>query len=347
MINNYVAYLVVFKILISSLILCFFSIFLGWDMFKYPDFYSTYNKCSEYSSNILYGELFCSINSITGKDFTHKSIVFMLIAGVLNMLLLVGYFKIFQKYLSQYGKYLFIILLVLHPYMGVYFFRFYTDLFASIGIFLITYYVMNNKRMDTFFIISSLILINFRVALIPVFFIYSLIEIYKQFNKNESIFIPIILFIFLIISLMQVIGFSIGFAQINSDVFILEKISYNFIFTFGFREAFVGVFREAFWSGDPLIISPDNPAIFIAEFKTLDYLSIYVSILLLFVHIIGLFGIIKFSIKNNIYNLLILFTYICVPLVSIGHMRYLLPLMPILLFGFSYMFIKNNKINIR
>ncbi len=347
MINNYIRYLVVFKILIASLILYFFSIFLGWDMFKYPDFYYAYSNCSEYSSNILYGELFCSINSITGKNFTHKSIVFILIAGILNMLLLIGYFKIFQKYLSQYGKYLFIILLVLHPYMGVYFFRFYTDLFASIGVFLITYYVMNNKRMDTFFIISSLILINFRVALIPVFFIYSIIEIYKRFNKNESIFIPIILFIFLIISLMQVIGFSIGFAQINSDVFILEKISYNFIFTFGFREAFVGAFRAAFWGGDPGVISVDSPAIFIAQFKILDYFSISVSILLLFVHIIGLYGVIKFSMKKNFYNLLILFTYIFVPLVSIAHMRYLLPLIPILLFGFSYIFLKSDKIDLK
>ena len=175
MINNYVSFLVFFKILIASLIIYVFTAILGWDIFKYPDFNTIYNECSEkYYSNILYGELFCSLNSISGKEFSHKSTIFVLIAGLINMLLLVGYFKIFQKYLNEYGKYLFIALLVLHPYMGVYFFRFYTDLFASIGIFLMSYYLINNKRIDLLFIVSGLILMNFRIALIPVFFIYSL-----------------------------------------------------------------------------------------------------------------------------------------------------------------------------
>ena len=141
MTNNYVSSLIFFKFLFASLILYFFEGYLGWDMFKYPDFYSTYLNCSEKNySNILYGELFCSLNSFTDREFTHKSTVFILIAGIINMLLVIGYFKIFQNYLNNSGKFLLVALLVLHPYMGVYFYRFYTDLFASIGIFLMTYY---------------------------------------------------------------------------------------------------------------------------------------------------------------------------------------------------------------
>ena len=341
--NKYIAYLVFFKVLIASLIVCIFTLFLGWDMFKYPDFYSTYNNCSkEYYSNVLYGELFCSLNSITGKEFSHKSIIFILSAGIVNMLLLIGYFKIFQKYLNEYGKYLFIALLVLHPYMGVYFYRFYTDLFASIGIFLMFYYTMNNKKIDIFFIISGLLLMNFRIALIPVFFVYSLIEIYKRFNNNDSVRMPIILIICSLVSLLPVIDFSIKFTQINSNIAIINKVIYNFIFTFGFRESFVGVFRAAFWGGDPLEVSSENPAIFIAEFEILDYLSLFVSIILLLIHLLGLIGIFKFSTREKSL-ILFLFTYILVPLFSIAHMRYLLPLMPILLFGFSYMIFKNSK----
>lgn len=343
MINNYVLSLIFFKILFASLILYFFIGYLGWDMFKYPDFYSTYINCSEkYYSNILYGELFCSLNSLSGQEFSHRSAVFILIAIIINMLLLIGYFKIFQKHLNDSGKFLFIALLVLHPYMGVYFFRFYTDLFASIGIFLMCYYVVKNKKVDLFFVLSALILMNFRVALIPVFFAYSLFEIYKSFSKNGNFGIPITLLIFSLISILPVLNFSINFLQINSNIAFLSKFSYNLVFVFGFRESFVGVFREAFWKGNPLDSSSENPAIFIAEFQFLDYLSLLISIILLLIHFIGLYGVVRFSIKGKV-SLLILFTYILLPLTSIAHMRYLLPLMPVLLFGFSYITFGNSK----
>ena len=343
MINNYVLSLIIFKIIFASLILYFFAGYLGWDMFKYPDFYSTYSNCSEnYYSNILYGELFCLLNSLSGLEFSHRSEVFILIAIFINMLLLIGYFKIFQNYLNDIGKLFFIALLVLHPYMGVYFFRFYTDLFASIGIFLMCYYMINNKKIDLFFVLSALILMNFRVALIPVFFAYSLVEIYKSYSKNDNFGLPITLLIFSLISILPVLNFSINFLQINSDIALLSKFSYNLIFAFGFRESFVGVFRETFWKGNPLDPSSENQAIFIAEFQILDYLSLLISIILLLIHLIGFYGIIRFSIKGKVF-LLILFTYILLPLTSIAHMRYLLPLMPILLFGFSYLIFGNSK----
>ena len=343
MINKHVSYLVFFKILIASLILYIFTSVLGWDIFKYPDFNTIYSECSrDYYSNILYGELFCSLNSISGKELSHKSEIFIFIAGVINILLLIGYFKLFQKYLNEYGKYLFIGLLVLHPYMGIYFFRFYTDLFASIGIFLMFYYLVNNKRIDYFFILSGLILMNFRIALIPVFFIYSFFEIIQRYKSNMPYGMPIILIIFSLISLLPVLDFGMKFAQINASISLFNKMIYNFIFTFGFRESFVGVFRQNFWGGDPLEPSLENPAIFISEFQALDYFSLLVSIFLLMIHLMGLYGLIKFSMKERVF-ILILFTYILVPLVSIAHMRYLLPLMPILLFGFSYLFFNKEK----
>ena len=104
----------------------------------------------------------------------------------------------------------------------------------------------------------------------------------------------------------------------------------------------MGVFRQNFWGGDPLDPSLENPAIFISEFQALDYFSLLVSIFLLMIHLMGLYGLIKFSMKERVF-ILILFTYILVPLVSIAHMRYLLPLMPILLFGFSYLFFNKEK----
>jgi len=338
--NNYISYLVCLKILIASIILSFFTLYLGWDMFKYPDFYHTYVKCPpSYYPNILYGELFCVLNYITGKNFSHSSTIFIITAGFINMLLLIGYFKIFQEFLSKYGKFLFIALLAFHPYMSIYFFRFYTDLFASIGIFLILYYIMNNKRIDAFFIVSSIILINFRVALIPVFFIYCLFEIYQRFKSHDSLLPTLILLALTSISLISVLDFSSNFAQINAKVPFLEKIIFNLVFVFGFRESFVGVFRQAFWGGDPLEVSSENPALFFSEYAMVDYFSLLFSVFLLMIHVIGFYGILKFS-KLKKRRILILFSYILIPIISIAHMRYLLPLIPILLFGFSYVFFK-------
>lgn len=336
MIDKYISSLVFFKILISCLILNFFAIYLGWDMFKYPDFYSSYSKCSnEYYPNILYGKLFCGLNSITGMNFTHRSYTFIFLASVINMSILIAYFKILKKYLNKNGQWLFVGLLVLHPYMGIYFFRFYTDIFASIGIFLIFYYIINNRKIDSYFLVYGLLLMNFRVALIPVFLLHSIIEIYKNYKNYTFLYKPILLMIFSIISLIFVLDFSINFSQINSEVRLFEKIIYNFIFTFGFRESFVGVFREVFWGGDQLNPSIQNPVLFFSEFQKLDYIAFVISIILLIIHIIGLLGIFKFSIRKKVF-ILVLFAYIFVPIFSIAHMRYLLPLMPILLFGFSY-----------
>ena len=330
MINKYISTLIIAKTVVAASTLYFFAIYLGWDMFNYPDFYSVYNKCSaDGYSNILYGKFFCSLNSITGMDFSHKSKFFILIAMTINILLLIGYYKIFEKYLNKYGKYLLITLLVFHPYMNIYFFRFYTDLFACIGIFLMFYYMINNKKVDGFFILSALILINFRVALIPVFFLYSLLEIYQRFSKNDSTFRAIILLIISLSSLIPVLEFSMKFAQINSDLGLLYKITHNTIFTFGFREAIAN--------------SVIGGGVFIAGNQFLDYLSFLVSISLLLVHVIGLIGIIKFSMIEKTL-ILVLFAYISIPLITIAHMRYLLPLMPILLFGFTYLFFGRNKL---
>ena len=314
-------------------------------MFKYPDFYSIYSQCSNnYYTNILYQSLFCSLNTITGQNFSHQSIIFITIASIINMSLLIGYFEVFQKYLNTRGKYLFIILLAFHPYLGIYFFRFYTDLFASIGIFLMIYYIMNNKKIDMFFIISALILMNFRVALIPVFFIYALFNIFRSLKQNSPFLIPLTLLIFSITSLFLTLDFSMNFVQINSKIPLLEKIFFNILFLLGFREAYTGLFRELYWGEGPLESLIDSSAMFIMGYTLIDYIILGSSLILICIHFIGLYGVLRFSAKKR-FNLLLPFTYVLIPIVSISSMRYLMPLIPVLLFGFSYYFTKFNKKN--
>ena len=325
--NNYISILILTKLFFAGLTLYFFAIYLGWDMFKYPDFHSLYMNCLEMpNTNILYTQLFCGLNSILNKKIFFNSTYFIFLATFINMLMLIGYFKMFGEHLNKYGKYLLIILFVTHPYMNVYFFRFYTDLFASLGIFLIVFYKIKNININFFFVISALILIGFRVALIPVFFLYGLWEIYSQYSKsnNKGLYYSILLILFSILSYVPVMEFSMSFAGINSDVNFIEKISSNIVFAFGFRES-MGISREIFIFND-----------------TIDIFSFILSLLLLIIHSMGLYGVIKFSLKRDI-SILIIFTYLLMPILAIAHMRYLLPLMPILLFGFTYIFFRKEK----
>ena len=323
--DKYVIYLVILKTLFASATLYYFAVYLGFDMFTYPDFYTSYGNCTEKPyTNILYSKLFCDLSSVTGKIITHRSPFFIFLAALINMLILVAYFKIFERYLNKQGKYLLIILFVIHPYINIYFFRFYTEIFASLGIFLILFYKIRNLNINFFFVITAIILINFRNALIPVFVLYGLYEIYSQINKKNSkvILYSIILIIASLLTYLSVMEFSSKFISINSNVNFFEKIAYNIILAFGFRES-IGVSRDIFVLDD-----------------WFDILSFVTSMLLLIIHFVGLYGVTKFSLKED-KSILVIFIYLAVPILAVSHMRYLVPLIPVLLFGFSYILFKN------
>ena len=106
MINRHVSYLVFFKILIASLILYIFTSILGWDMFKYPDFNSIYSECSRnYYSNILYGELFCSLNSISEYTNISKTTIYEHFNSSFNVFLSEVILHVWKKIRKiYYGK---------------------------------------------------------------------------------------------------------------------------------------------------------------------------------------------------------------------------------------------------
>ncbi len=327
--NRLIISLITAKISFATLTFYFFAVYLGWDMFTYPDYYFAYSNCIEISPvNVYYSKLLCGLSSVTGKTVAFDSIFFISLAAFINMLILVGYFKVCEKYLNEYGKYLLIILFATHPYMNIYFFRFYTDLFASLGVFLIFLYKMRNININIFFVIFALILMNFRVALIPVFIAYGLWEIcYLYIHRNhKKLFYPILLVLLSLLSYIPVMEFSSTFANINSEENLLEKVIYNIFFAFGYRES-SGISREL-----------------IALEGWTDIGSFIVSLILIAIHAIGFYGIIKFSLLKKDLSILIVFVYLLIPILAVAHMRYLMPLMPILLFGCSYLFYSTAKV---
>ena len=119
--------------------------------------------------------------------------------------------------------------------------------------------------------------------------------------------------------------FSSAFASINSEENLLKKVIYNIVFAFGFRELF-GISRE-----------------FINVAHWTDILSFMVSLILITIHAIGLCGVIKFSLLKKDLSILIIFLYLLMPILAVAHMRYLVPLMPILLFGCVYLFFSTTQ----
>lgn len=325
--NHLVPTLIAAKIFFALLTFYFFAVMLGWNMFSYPDYYHAYSNCLEVpSANILYPKLFCAASYIADRPMAFDSVFFISAAAFINMFILIGYFIVCEKYLNKYGKYVLIILFVTHPYMNIYFFRLYTDLFASLGIFLMFFYKMKNININIFFVISAVVLINFRVALIPVFVVYGLWEMYSQYIKKnyKALFFSILLIFISLMSYLPVMEISTVFITMNSDINLIEKILTNIVLAFGFRES-IGISRDIFIFNEAI-----------------DFLSFGTSVIFIIIHSIGLYGIIKLSFKQNI-SILLVFTYLLAPILALAHMRYLLPLMPILLFGFTYVFFRKKR----
>jgi hypothetical protein len=213
-------------------------------------------------------------------------------------------------------------LLALHPYLAIYFPRFFTDIFGSLGILLICYYSIKKIKIDTTFMFLSLILINFRAALIVPIFIYAIYEILKKLKAEKTIHLGAILFIVLL-------GMNYLLYKDFSDTFIINSNFYgnkilNVIFLLGFRES---VANEGLMQ----------------VFYTTDLngsLQFVISLILLAIHSLGFYAFIRFINVKKLYGIACSMTILIVPLLAISHMRYLLPVIPLLLFSLSWNFFK-------
>lgn len=312
--------LIILKVSFSIFIYYLLAVVLQQNMFLYPDFTKIYSDCSQLYSNILYTKFLCSISYITSKPFSPESLVAIILAALVNSFIIAYYYKSLYSFLTRNGQILLIMLLAFHPYISIYFFRFYTEIFACLGILLIFSSAIKNKDIDFIFIVLALIFMNFRNALIPVFFVYGSYEIIKNYYNKSYRMAPLVLLIVCFISYIPALSFSIYFSDLRKEFSILSNIFY----TLGFRES-VGI----------------NGIGTLLKLGFIGYMQILLSLFLLCIHATGFVGILKFSLQKNI-SLMICFTYLVAPILVISHMRFLLPLMPILLFGFTFIFFKKN-----
>ena len=78
--------------------------------------------------NVLYSELLCAFE-LNNEDAI-SSFELILLACSINIFGICSYYLLFKDYLDRKGQILFILLLSFHPYLAIYFPRFFTDLFV-------------------------------------------------------------------------------------------------------------------------------------------------------------------------------------------------------------------------
>ena len=297
--------LIFLKIIVGTIV--FFAFRDNLDMWIYPDF-KIYSDCTQRLSNILYTKSLCwsGINT-----YTHlNSFIPSSYSIFINTLACSLIYLVMHKYIGIKSKLIFLILLVFHPYLLIYSIRFYSDIFGILGIALISFYAIKERKVDYKFIVISIILMNFRTALIPCFFIYAAFEIFDKEKLK-----PLLLTVGAIASLILYQPFASIFISIEYDY---ANPLFNLFALFSLRESF---------ALNPLII------------ENSDYLFITIFFI---VHVIGLVGFIKFVVNENKIKLLSVLMLFIPSLISISHMRYLYPFLPLVLFGLLYLF--NNRI---
>ncbi len=326
LINNRIdlIFLICLKLSFCYLAYIFFTNSLGIDIFKYPDM-EAYKDCigtGEIMVNVLYSELLCTFG--LNNENAISTFELILLACSINIFGICSYYLLFKDFLDRKGQILFILLLSFHPYLAIYFPRFFTDLFGPLGILLICYYSVRKIEINFIFLILSLILINLRASLMPPIFTYALYVFVNHFRRtNEMNLYSLFLMVLIILNFFLYKGFSDTFIQNNN--FYDNKL-FNIIFLLGFRE---GAANEGF-------------ATIFFHGGLSGYMQFLISIMLLIMHSIGIYGLLKFAFAKNLYELTSVLTVLIVPLIAISHMRYLLPIIPLLLFAFSwYLFRKN------
>ena len=321
---------VIFKDVIFLVFLKVLSgIFIYWALlvsgleypFNFHDFSDLYRTCSSNNINVGFTLLVCIAN-IESIDQPLPAFISM---SLILMSFILIYCAFFNK-LNRFGQIFLIILLIFHPYILISSFRLSTDLFAMLAVSIAAYHIIRKIEFDIFFYAISIFLITFRYHLAVIFlplFVYLALEAWRHDGKLKLI--HIIFISLMILGLIFSSSYAFQFISHN-DGYSIESIIFNAIYLLGFREM-VGI---------------DGIAAFLCCNILWHNIQFIISIFLIIIHLIGIFGLFQLS-KNTDKKILIILIYLIPCLLVIGHLRFLLPLTPLILGGVSYLVLRNTK----
>lgn len=294
---------------------------IGEEIFKYVDL-NDYALCNQTESNVLYTKILCllEINSDIGIS-SPLAIGLALSVNIISTLLI---YISFERHLDQVFKLIFILLLSAHPYLALYSLRFFTDIFGMLGIAILVYYLNFNIRYNLIYLIITSVFIHLRSALIPVFLMFSILLVNKNRKINYQNFILVSSIFIVLLSYFYYSSFAGRFID-EENSYYNNNLVINLFLLLGFRE---GVANNGLGS-----LFENN--------LYYGVIQLVVSLALLLIHFFGIIGYIIFAIRNNIIYISFL-SYILLPIFVVAHTRYLVPVLPLILFGFVLL-IQNSK----
>lgn len=126
-INRFILYYIILKIFITLIFFLIMPIFFHQSIFKFNDFEYYSSGDLGVGPNIAYRWLIWLLE-IKSIDTTLP----IFIASIINISVDISWIYLLSKYLNLRGLFFFILMLGLHPYAAVYTMKFTTDLFAKI-----------------------------------------------------------------------------------------------------------------------------------------------------------------------------------------------------------------------
>lgn len=302
------------------------------------DFYNSAEGLNIFSPNYFYSKL---VSTIGYSSNTMQDNIFIFFSSIVSIIFVFPYVLISTKVLNKKSRYLFNILLASHPYVVLYSLKLDSSLFPLFAISIFNFYLFfKNTKNYILLIIASTLCLFLRNSLLPFsILIYILLFLEKNnFSKIHKYFIfgSLICTTFMLLSQ---IGYGIEFVNQNFGCFSFENISEFFNQYFGINfSKFISLIttplihlglnlgaREAislYCFDLPVEIASSS---FVNLFSTLGFFLFHTFLLIKLIFWIKK----NFSLKNLI--ILIPFSILLPTLYGAAHMRYLLPLIPMLL----------------
>jgi len=311
------------------------------DYFWYPDLTEHnyyYGSCSSSSPNFLY-TLFICWSGIENLSDYHSIIISFILSTFRDIAIIwIAINKIKSNYFLLIGL---VILLGIHPYLSYNHIRLTTDLFASLGLLLLFFYTYYDKRVNLFFILSSCLLVGFRNPLVFPFLLFLLLNIlFIRLSNKEKILYSI--------NSIGLLALIFGFgAKTYGTIGLLPGLHYGPYSFFAFKEYF-----EFLW--EPIAIFISSLSVLISHtffllstreyiigygFKTIletnligQVVSIAFIFIMLIVNAAGVYGTLKYFYSRN-KMVITIFSYVVPSFLIVAHLRYLYPLIPLLMLG--------------
>jgi hypothetical protein len=307
-------------------------------VFHYPDFL-IYAKGDHIAPNFLFGYLINYMDAVSISDprLIFLSILFSIIIDILALNLFSRYFKINKKILIIY------FIFTLHPYFALYSLRFDTLDFASLSCIIFLYLLdCRHNKVKVFILLFILLFLSaFRISSL-VFFIsavvasfclrdkYKLTHYEKFYLMCMSICVCFIFYQNGIFYITTIIDAPNQFALTlkNNQIFfgsfgvMFDAIIFSFtkiITLFGGREALYTEGLEYIYS------------------STFGIFQLIIFSFLAIFHIFCLIQFVKYaSIKKQTIPVILTFIIFLLALLTVGHMRYVLPYHSMILIGLIY-----------